>query len=1123
MANEEELQLRIVVDTSGIAGIQRIESSFKSSMSHMSSAISDVVKTAGSLAISLAGIEGATKSLLAGFNFDSQMQQAQISFETMLGSAEKAQKMIGDLQKFAAETPFEFPDLQAGAKKMLAFGFAADSILPMLKAVGDAASGLGMSGKEGIDRIVLALGQMQAKGKVSAEEMLQLTEAGIPAWDILAKSIGKTTGETMKLATQGAIPAAQAIQALIQGLEDRFPNMMDKQSQSFAGLMSTIRDNMNMVLGDLVRPEFEYLASTVLPAVIVKMNDFVKVLQSAGTAAAFKTIIPPAVVDGVVVASHAISAAFGAIANNMNIIIPAAVGLTAAFATYRTVMLASTIATTAQAVALALQTGAVALSTRGTSAFTLANIAATASAVASTLATEGLAAAFTALAAAMNLNPVVLAITAAMAVLAGAVYVVYNNWDAFKTWCINLWNSIVNFIADNIGTIIALFPGLAAAVYVIYTGWQEAVALVKALWTGLADFVAGVASVLGKIIDSISEAWPKFVDAAKVGISRFISALADLAERFVPDWAKSLYGKIVDLGNALAGKTAEIGDSIRRNLSITVPAPSVGMADLRKQDDSNTQPSVQTSSSSAGGASGIDWSSLGAATTGHKDRGFSAYDQAKKDYEEQAALEDADAKRKAELWQQYLADVEKTEKEAADYRVNLARLTTAAKKEQIDIDRANLEKEIAEGKAKTLEAYDNKISLLQREVDLTKEGSAERIKAETAVINAQKEKEQYMLDIEKERQDRLQQHLLAEIDLDDQKNQTLKDNYAITEEQLTQLTEQNEDKRYQIKKDALEKSLLAAKNDEKEQEKIKTQLLQLEDQYTAKKLQLQQKAYQEEHQYQFAAIDGFQSGLDKILQGFIHWNMTVKEMFRTLGQSILESVGNAWVKSIVDRWSTGFAKMVGITQADNSKEIALEQAKQASLTSVAIAGNTARITASKVASATAAASGAATATSIVAANAAAFTALLAMIAAVASSIATIPPAGPAMAAAMLAGVGVATGTLTASTASATAAISSSVASVASFDVGTWSVPQDMLAVVHKGEPIIPTPFADKARAVLSGEMVPASTASSSTFSPVIQITANAIDSRGMKKVLASSSKDMVNILNKEWRNFNRKK
>jgi len=90
-------------------------------------------------------------------DFNAMLQTAQIGFTTMLGSAEKAQKFLDDMADFAVKTPFEYPELLEAAKRMLAYGFAAEEVLPTLKAVGDASAALG-AGSEGIDRITLALG-----------------------------------------------------------------------------------------------------------------------------------------------------------------------------------------------------------------------------------------------------------------------------------------------------------------------------------------------------------------------------------------------------------------------------------------------------------------------------------------------------------------------------------------------------------------------------------------------------------------------------------------------------------------------------------------------------------------------------------------------------------------------------------------------------------------------------------------------------------------------------------------------------------------------------------------------------------------------------------------------------
>lgn len=191
--------------------------------------------------------------------FNSQMEQARIGFTTMLGSGEKANAFLKDLQQFAAQTPFEFPELVSASQKMLAMGFSAEKVRPMLTAVGDAVAALGGNGAL-VDRVTTALGQMQAKGKVSAEEMLQLTEAGIPAWQMLADAIGVDVPTAMKMAEKGAINSATAIDAITAGMNQRFGGMMAKQSQTFAGAMSTIKDSLNIAVGAAFKPFFDLLS-----------------------------------------------------------------------------------------------------------------------------------------------------------------------------------------------------------------------------------------------------------------------------------------------------------------------------------------------------------------------------------------------------------------------------------------------------------------------------------------------------------------------------------------------------------------------------------------------------------------------------------------------------------------------------------------------------------------------------------------------------------------------------------------------------------------------------------------------------------------------------------------------
>ncbi len=86
----------------------------------------------------------------------------------------------------------------------MAFGFEAKQVKPLLTDVGNTASALGQ-GTEGIDRITYALGQMKAATRVQLGELNQLTEMGIPAYEILAQAVGKPVPVARQLASEGKI------------------------------------------------------------------------------------------------------------------------------------------------------------------------------------------------------------------------------------------------------------------------------------------------------------------------------------------------------------------------------------------------------------------------------------------------------------------------------------------------------------------------------------------------------------------------------------------------------------------------------------------------------------------------------------------------------------------------------------------------------------------------------------------------------------------------------------------------------------------------------------------------------------------------------------------------------
>jgi len=238
---------------------------FDRGMNHASSRLGTFtqgLRQAASFAMGLVLAGGITQSLRSaiteGIKFNGIIEQATIAFTTLTGSAAQANSMVQQLYNFAAYTPFQFPDLLANSKKLMAFGFNIKQIIPMLTGIGNAAAGLGLTGQEGIGRIIIAIGQMHTKARVMTQEMNQLTESGIPAWEILAKSMGNSTQEVMDLVYKGIVPADLAIEALINGMNERFPGMMEKQQKSMWGLFSTFKDYARSALGTATKPLYDW-------------------------------------------------------------------------------------------------------------------------------------------------------------------------------------------------------------------------------------------------------------------------------------------------------------------------------------------------------------------------------------------------------------------------------------------------------------------------------------------------------------------------------------------------------------------------------------------------------------------------------------------------------------------------------------------------------------------------------------------------------------------------------------------------------------------------------------------------------------------------------------------------
>ncbi|QOP65145.1 tail length tape measure protein [Arthrobacter phage Phives] len=216
-------------------------------------------------AVGLAAGLGLGQGIKSGLETAAFMESAQISFETLLGDKGAAKKMISDVSKFAASTPFEMPGLTDNVRALLGAGAAAKSVLPTMSALGDANAALG-GDQERLNSVVRAWTQMMGKGKVSAEEMLQITEAGLPIWSILSKAMGKPVGELQKMASDGKLLSKDVLPVLEQQMKKDYGGSMAKQAKTLSGVWSTVKDTVNMAMAQALQPLVPLLTTILPPA-----------------------------------------------------------------------------------------------------------------------------------------------------------------------------------------------------------------------------------------------------------------------------------------------------------------------------------------------------------------------------------------------------------------------------------------------------------------------------------------------------------------------------------------------------------------------------------------------------------------------------------------------------------------------------------------------------------------------------------------------------------------------------------------------------------------------------------------------------------------------------------------
>jgi hypothetical protein len=791
----------------------------------------------------------------------------------------------------------------------------------------------------------------------------------------------------------------------------------------------------------------------------------------------------------------------------------------------------------------------------------------------------------------------------------------------------------LNFLVKSLGTlIIALFKTAGAwLVGLGPVGWV--IAILIALGAAVALFIKawntnflGFRDATKQLLEGLTKAWTNFLNFFKnigLGIYNIIKGIIQVQSNpFDPDKGfasiKQGFNNLKDAASNYANVFKGLGEGVL-NYGTTIGGNMVdGIKEAWKNGKSQLSGMFTTPASNL--TTAPDSETLGLGNPNLDGLGGdqeSPYEAAKRAYEEEIAGAELLAEEKMAIYKKHLENVKKTEKEITDYKKGLGDLELAAKREQKALEKALFEKQVADEKVTTEDAFRRRIQFLQEDVQSYKDGTVEKVNAEKAVIEAQKEYQRWKQDLNSLIEDNERSHQESLLGIEEDNINFRKEINAISEEESLTLLQDVENKRYEIQRSGLEKKAELVKNDAVKYQDIMNEIQELDDKNTQEqaanakrvmaarilaarevkqllleqekshkeslldieadynndlqrmglitekeaiqremaieeqKYEIQRRAleqraellkndpanYQEvlnqiaemqdQHNQKMVGmardlameqksvwtglIDNmksvFRQGFDAIREGTITWQGAINAIFDNIfgyfADLAAEWVTN-WLKKMITK-RTLTATQNGI---EKGVELTQETAKQTALTGIVSAGEMMRAAIVNTTNLALLASGKASALSMVTANAAAYMGLLGMIGSIAAAIATIYPVGPAMAAAIYAGIGVATGTLTAATAAATAGIMA-------FDVGTMSVPQDMLAQVHKGEVIIPAPFSDAARQMLSGE----GGGGGETFAPRITYVTKTHDTRGVRRELKKNGNTIASILETKYRDF----
>lgn len=178
-----------------------------------------------------------------------EFQDIETSLEVLLGSEEKAAKLMGEVKEFAKVSPLDLKSTAAATQMMLGFNIEAEKVPRYLQAIGD----ISMGNTQRFNSLTLAFSQMSATGKLMGQDLNQMINAGFNPLQIMADKTGKSIATLKEEMSKGAITSQMVQQAFIDATDagGKFYQMSEKASKTINGQISMLQDALDAMFNSL--------------------------------------------------------------------------------------------------------------------------------------------------------------------------------------------------------------------------------------------------------------------------------------------------------------------------------------------------------------------------------------------------------------------------------------------------------------------------------------------------------------------------------------------------------------------------------------------------------------------------------------------------------------------------------------------------------------------------------------------------------------------------------------------------------------------------------------------------------------------------------------------------------